>query len=100
METRLSRMEGMLNLYWAEIKDAIDTVRIPNTFLFRKENFKKFRRQGIEMTVRYEVFKGFRVYSSGAFNHVENRETGEVVRGNGVKPLFESFFRNNAPKIE
>jgi outer membrane receptor protein involved in Fe transport len=67
-----------------EIKDAIATVFNSDLGVFRKENFRKFRRQGAEMELRYRISNEWEVFGSGAFNHVVNRTTGRIVRGNGT----------------
>lgn len=74
------RME--LNLYRNDVKDAIATVS--ENGLFVKKNFRKFRRQGGELLLSYDVSSEWDVYASGAFNDVKNTQTKQIVRDQGI----------------
>jgi vitamin B12 transporter len=71
-----------LNFYRADIKDAIWLVFKNGAFV--RENFRKFRRQGGELLLNYELNDHLMFYASGAFNDAENRETRETVRDQGI----------------
>jgi len=70
------------NAYRSDVKDAISTVFTGG--LFVQQNFRKFRRQGLELIVNYKINKDLTITSSGAFNDVENRQTRETVRDSGI----------------
>ncbi len=78
--TSNSRLTG--NVYLAEIKDAIAWASNESGEQY-KANFEKFRRQGIELGYSIDVSRRLRFSVSGAFNDIENRQTGETVRGGG-----------------
>jgi vitamin B12 transporter len=79
-----NRLTWELGGYWVDVKDAIATVFDSAQGVFRKQNFRKFRRQGGEMTVRYQLTDTFSCYTGGGFHHVVNRTTDQVVRDNGT----------------
>jgi vitamin B12 transporter len=69
-------------LYRAEVKDAIATAQNQAGF-FYKENFEKFIRQGAELQFKINLYPELSFSAAAAFNDVENRVTGETVRGDG-----------------
>lgn len=83
LETELFSSFAMeLNLHRSEVKDAIGLRQEGGVFI--RDNFRKFRRQGVELILNYQLTEHVRFYTSGAFNDVENRETKETVRDQGV----------------
>ena len=83
IETRLERLKIDLSWYWADIKDALSIVYNSDLGLFRAENIRKFRRQGVDLELKYPLSKLWTLFAGGAFNHSVNRTTGQIVRGNG-----------------
>ncbi len=77
-----SSMDIKINLYRSDIKNAIATVF--RNGLYLKNNFKKFRRQGISLSAKYKINKFLNIYGTGAFNDVENRITKKTVRDQGI----------------
>ena len=76
------KLDVKLNFYRADIKDAIAVTF--NGTAFQSENFKKFRRQGVELIWAYDFSDEWRIFGSGAFNDVENRQTKETVRDSSI----------------
>jgi len=82
-ETHLfSSLNLKLDLFRADVKNAIATAEREGLYL--KDNFKKIRRQGVEMSLHYNLNETFNFYGSGAFTDVENRETKKIVRDIGI----------------
>ena len=78
-ETKMfSPVSIKLGLYHTDVKDAIATAFKDGAYI--KDNFKKFRRQGVELFLNYEVNDDLTLYGGGAFTDVKNRETNEIVR--------------------
>lgn len=106
-ETKLfSSLRTELDLYRSDVKDAIAW----SSGLSSYDNFNKFRRQGVEISFNYEVNDNLTLFTGGAFNDVENRETKATVRDadiarqsfslggtyeNGVGFLFNLYGRYN-----
>jgi len=67
-----------LDLYRADVKDALALVW--DAGVYKYDNFKKFRRQGAELSLHYQVNDDLTLRASGAFTDVENRETRKLVR--------------------
>ncbi len=91
-----SRVHMNLSLYRMDVKDAIGLVFQGGAFVQR--NFRKFRRQGAELQLQYDITKDLSLVTSGAFNDVENRETGQMVRDQGVARqsyLLGMNYKNN-----
>ena len=78
-ETKMFPSLGMqLDLYRADVKDALALVF--DGEVYKYDNFRKFRRQGAELSLNYEVNDDLTLFGSGTFTVVENRETGKIVR--------------------
>jgi len=85
LETRLFSLMAMeLNLYRADVTDSIALVYDATNSVFVQRNFNKFRRQGVELLLNYQVHEVFSLYTSSAFNDNENRATGEGARNQGA----------------
>ena len=84
LQDRISRLGLALNVYRADIKDALVILFNSDLGMFRAENLRKVRRQGADMMVNYCVTEHCEIYTSAAFNHAENRTTHERIRGNGT----------------
>ena len=69
-------------LYRAEVKDAIATAENEAGFFYKK-NFEKFIRQGAELQLKIDLWQGLSFSAGAAFNDIEDRVTGETVRGGG-----------------
>lgn len=80
----VSSWDASLNYYLADVKDAIALVFDSSQSVFVQENFRKFRRQGVELKTRYKVSSHWSLFSSGAFNDVENLTTKQTVRDQGI----------------
>jgi outer membrane receptor protein involved in Fe transport len=80
MESKpVSRLWLKLSLYRADVNDAISNAK-NSSGQWIKENFEKFRRQGIEARARLEIVEGFNFFSAAAFNNIEDRVTKRVVK--------------------
>jgi vitamin B12 transporter len=86
------KCELRLHAYRADIKDAIAVTF--NGTAFQSQNFKKFRRQGVELIWTYDVSEEWRIFGSGAFNDVENRETKKTVRDASIARQSYQFGVN------
>lgn len=99
-ETKLTRlMDWELNLYRADVKDGIALVFDSVHSVFVQRNFRKFRRQGVDSFLKYKAMDHLTLYGGGGFNDVENRETGKIVRDQGVarqKFTFGAHYKNQA----
>jgi outer membrane receptor protein involved in Fe transport len=73
-----------LNFYRADVKDAIALVFDAGNGVFIQKNFRKFRRIGGELLLNYRLNDELALYTSGAFNDVENKATGQQVRDAGI----------------
>lgn len=73
-----------LNYYLSDVKDAIALVFDSGQSAFIQDNFRKFRRQGVELKTRYRLDGHWSLFSSGAFNDVENRVTKQTFRDQGI----------------
>lgn len=73
-----SKLNAKLDLFSADVKDAL--ARIFDGGVFKYDNFKKFRRQGVELSLDYDINENISLCATGAFTDVENKETGETVR--------------------
>ena len=79
LETELmAGVDLKLDLYRADVKDALALVF--DGGVYKYDNFRKFRRQGAEMSLKYTVSDEWSFFGSGGFTDVVNRETGDVVR--------------------
>ncbi len=79
----LSALNLNLNYSLAQIRDAIKIVFNEDS-LFQSQNFDKFRRQSVDLTLDYTLSEEWHFFTSSAFNHVVDKATDEVVRGNGT----------------
>lgn len=70
------------NLYRSDIEDAITWVTVGSTLM--RDNVRKFRRQGVETILRYEMNERVDLYSTAAFNDSENRVTKTTHRDDGI----------------
>ncbi len=84
LETEVKKLNAKLNWYWADIKDALNIVFNSDLGVFRAENVRKFRRQGVEGNLRYKLSPEWQIYGNAGFNHSVNRTTRQIVRGNGT----------------
>ena len=71
-----------ISWYFAEVKDALARARDDAGLVFMK-NFRKFRRQGVELTGSFRLNEMVTLFASAAFNDIEDRTTGETVQGGG-----------------
>lgn len=97
LKSHWQRLQFQLNLYRANVRDAIALMFDADDFVFRQRNFEEFRRQGAEILIDYRLTDQITLYTSGAFNDVENRQTGETVRDQGIarqKFTFGTRYRN------
>ena len=72
------------SLYRSDVSDAINLTQNGLGQYYMK-NFEKFRRQGVELESNINIIKGLYFDVAAAFNDVEDRATGQTVRG-GVGP--------------
>ncbi len=77
-----SRFWIKLSLYRADVSDAIGN-SLNDLGEWIKKNFQKFRRQGGELQLRVNLTDELSFFGSGAFNDIEDRATGQTVRGGG-----------------
>ncbi|MFA5793826.1 MAG: TonB-dependent receptor [Candidatus Brocadiia bacterium] len=80
-ETRpLNNLWFKLALYRAEVSDylAYDPVAM------MMDNISRVRRQGVEAETRYDFTKGLQAQAGWSFNRVQDRDTGQIIQGNGV----------------
>jgi len=70
------------SLYRADVSDAIAWAENESLEIFQK-NFKKFRRQGAGLQIKMRITETMEIFSSSAFNDIENRITREIVKGGG-----------------
>lgn len=77
-----------LSLYRADISDAIDTAQ-NEAGQYIKKNFKKFRKQGVELQFKINVSKELTFSAGGAFNDVKNRSSGKRVRNDTPRQSFD-----------
>lgn len=70
------------SLYRADISNAISLAENKSGLLYMK-NFEKFRRQGADLQLRIKVTEWLSFFGAAVFNDIENRATGETVRGGG-----------------
>lgn len=68
-----------ISLYRADVSDALSNARNSDGKWIKK-NFKKFRRQGLELESKLELFKGFSFKAAGSFNDIEDRASGKTVQ--------------------
>ncbi len=78
----IEKLKYNLDFYRSDAKDAIAWV-VDGGFYIAK-NFKKFRRQGVELGLDWELTKELNVFGSTGFNDVENRETRKTVRDQSI----------------
>ena len=71
-----------LSLYRADVTDAISWAENESGELFQK-NFEKFRRQGTGLQMKCTLSPQLTLFTSGAFNDIEDRGTRQTVRGGG-----------------
>ncbi len=76
------RLRIDLLLYRADVSEAIDMAFNGNGDPYMK-NFERFRRLGAELGARFELTPEWRLGASAAFNDIEDRTTGDTVRGAG-----------------
>lgn len=90
MESRpLSWLGLSASLYRADVQDALDLARNSLNQRYMK-NFEKFRRQGGELKLKLDLCAGWGFFASGGFNDVEDRATGETVRGGTPRQSFDT----------
>ncbi|MFH1226994.1 MAG: TonB-dependent receptor [Planctomycetota bacterium] len=80
-ETRpLDNLWFKLALYRAEVSDylAYDPVAT------MMDNISRVRRQGVEADTSYDFTKGLQAQAGWSFNRVQDRDTGQIIQGNGV----------------
>lgn len=78
-----------ISVFRSDISDAISNARNSDG-LWIKKNFKKFRRQGAESHLIWEVFEGFSFSAGGAFVDIEDRATKKPVRdGDSPRQSFD-----------
>jgi vitamin B12 transporter len=83
LETGLtSRLYTDLSVYWADIKDAISSVRISGKT--KKVNFDHFQRRGAEAMLNYYLNDEWMVYANSGFNDVRDQMTNDIVRDQGI----------------
>lgn len=83
VETRLlPKIMAKLSLYRADVSDAISWAENEIGEQYMK-NFQKFRRQGVEFQFKIDIFEELSFFVSGAFNDIEDRTSGETVKGAG-----------------
>lgn len=73
-----------LNYYLSDVRNAIALTFDAGQNAFIQENFRKFRRQGVEAKARYRIDPHWSLVSSGAFNDVQNLATKKTFRDQGV----------------
>lgn len=78
----VSKLWIKLSLYRADVWDAIASTQNEFDQTYKK-NFKKFRRQGVELQGKINLLKGLDFFACGAFNDIEDRSTRETVKGEG-----------------
>jgi vitamin B12 transporter len=84
LETHLwDKLDLDISVYRAHVKDAIALLYSDNN-VYIQDNFRKFRRQGVELLLNYAMTDNVSLYGSAGFNDVKNRETGERVRNFGM----------------
>lgn len=76
----ISNLWVKLGLYRAEVKDALALADNGMGFYYMR-NFEKFVRQGAELQCRVNLSPELDLFGAAAFNDIENRATGETVRG-------------------
>ena len=77
-----------LSLYRADISDAIDNAQ-NDAGQWIKKNFKKFKRQGVELQFKIDIFESLKFSASGGFNDVESRSSGDRVRNDTPRQSFD-----------
>jgi vitamin B12 transporter len=77
-----SRLYTDWSVYWADIRDAISSVRI--TGKTKRINFDHFRRRGAEAAVNYYLTDEWMVYANSGFNDERDAKTNDIVRDQGV----------------
>jgi vitamin B12 transporter len=77
-----SRLRLKASAYLADIHDALNQEEV-SPGLFAMNNFEKFRRQGVELGAKFKVTRELSLLADAAFNDIENRVTGETVKGGG-----------------
>ncbi|VAW19687.1 hypothetical protein MNBD_BACTEROID05-217 [hydrothermal vent metagenome] len=83
-----------LNAYRSDVKNAIGLVFDADNSVFIQKNFKRFRRQGGELLLKYAFNPQWSFYGSGAFNDVKNRQTNKIVRDAGIARQRFKFGMN------
>jgi len=78
----ITRLWFKFSLYRADVRDAISNAKDAQGNWI-KENFQKFKRQGVEARAKLKVFDGFNFFAAGAFNDVEDRVTKQTVKDAG-----------------
>lgn len=68
-----------LSLYRSDVSEAVSNARNAQGQWIKK-NFKKFRRQGLELESKVGLFKGFSFKAAGSFNDIEDRASGKTVQ--------------------
>jgi len=90
LDTKLYKSLGVkFDLYRMDIKDALGLVL--DGGVYKYDNFRKFRRQGAELSLNYKFDDSLSVHAGGAFNDVKNRTTGEMVRNSDIARQSFSF---------
>ena len=86
-----------ISLYRSDVSDAIANARNAQGQWIKK-NFKKFRRQGLEIESKVEFFKGFSFKSAGSFNDIADRAARKTVQdADSPRQSFDLGFEY-APK--
>ena len=81
IKTHAGPVGAQVDFYRSDVEDGLKLTSIGTDY--RYENVKRFQRQGAEAELDYKLSSGFKVYLSGQYNHVVDRTTHTVVRGNG-----------------
>ncbi|VAX34820.1 Outer membrane vitamin B12 receptor BtuB, partial [hydrothermal vent metagenome] len=94
--TVTERLDMDLNFHWAEINDAIANETISGG-LIKKVNKDRFRRQSVELDMRYDFLENLQLFFGGGFNHVKDLLMDKVVRDQGMarqRFKFGAYYKN------
>ncbi|MDD5130515.1 MAG: TonB-dependent receptor [Candidatus Omnitrophica bacterium] len=75
----IPRLWLKVSLYRADVFDAISNAKDAQGDWI-KQNFQKFRRQGVEARAKFKVLEGFNFFTAAAFNDVEDRIAKQTVK--------------------
>jgi outer membrane receptor protein involved in Fe transport len=82
VKTTAGPVGARLDLYRSDVTDGLKLTSVGSDY--RYDNVKRIQRQGAEAQLDYQLSVGFKVYISGQYNHVVDRTTDTVIRGNGA----------------